>query len=110
MPSMGQLQRNTHSTDSRNLMSEFVPRNPHFQQVSAVGRIPNFERVMSANTSIERRDLSRRMAKNMNDNMQSNLLQSDVKQLADEWEGDPHDDEFWKRIEQSNNAHRERKG
>ena len=36
-------------------------------------------------------------------------MQNDVKQMADEWEGDPHDPEFWKRIEQSNNQLREQK-
>jgi len=32
-----------------------------------------------------------------------------VKQLAEEWEGDPHDPEFWKRIEQGNDSLKEKK-
>ena len=103
-PSMGQLQRDDQSNDSRNLMSEFVPRNQPFKKNSAVPIITNFDRVMSAKTSVQRRDLSNRMVQNQQDNQQSDLLQSDVKQLAEEWEGDPYDPEFWKRIEQQSDA------
>ncbi len=60
--------------------------------------IPNFSRILSAKTSIVRQDISKQLVQNDH----QDLLQNDVKKLAEEWEGDPHDPEFWKRFEGEN--------
>ena len=57
-----------HSNDSRNLMSEIGPRRGKNLTKAAgppaVQSIPNFSRILSAKTSIQRQDISRRMMQN----------------------------------------------
>lgn len=93
-------------------MSEYVHRRDPLGKRStgaAISSIPNFSRILSAKTSIQRQDISRRMVQNQHDH--GDLLQKDVAQLAEEWQGDPSDPEFWKRLEQEKNdtMKRERK-
>ena len=55
------------SDDSRNLMSEYVHRRDPLGKKNTGGTIssiPNFSRILSAKTSVQRQDISRRMVQN----------------------------------------------
>ena len=62
------------------------------------GAIPNFSRILSARSgqsSIQRQELQTKLKQKDH----ANLLDKDIKRLAEEWEGDPHDPEFWQKFE-----------
>ena len=62
------------------------------------GAIPNFSRILSARSaqsSIQRQELQTKLKQKDH----ANLLDKDIKKLAEEWEGDPHDPEFWQKFE-----------
>ena len=85
------------SNDSRNNFSEYVPMRAS-GTTGVKNSIPGFSRILSANTNMQRRDLSQKLSQRDH----GDLLDKDIKKLAEEWDGDPHDPDFWKRFEGEN--------